>query len=211
MPRTRRVTKRKTYKIIKKGKYNIYKSPKIFQFKRTMSLTQIEVRNYGQMANQALNIKLSNLPNYTEFTNLFDLYRICAVKINWVFSANTNDVTATPTVGLPTLFSVIDTNDDVNLSGLNAYLEYETCRMQRMDKPVKRYIKPKTATALYQGGFFTGYGSQVKNPWVDTTSYDTNYYGLKWGYLPAILGDGNTIIGYLNTYVTYYIQMRNVK
>lgn len=169
--------------------------PHAFKTKRTVTqqLSYIAGFNYG-----SYKFKLSDLPSYTEFTSLFDSYRLCAVKLTVIPYANSAEIS---TAQLPIVYSVIDYTDASVPSSANALMEYPYCRIQRMDRPYNLYIKPKVADSLYQGAF-TGYG--MGKQWVSTASPDVEHYGWKYGIeCPSACG--------FRVRFTYYLMFKDPK
>lgn len=152
---------------------------------------------------------LNNLPNPTEFTYLFDKFSIKGVKLTFNYSfdgANTAGPLATNQ--LPMLYHVIDTDDSTVLTSRDDYLQYETCKMRRLDKPVSVFFKPRYATAAYNGAF-TGYADGGRG-WVDCDSSGVQWYGNKWGVEFPTAG-APTACGFLMVTATYYLAFRDVR
>lgn len=134
---------------------------------------------------------LSDLPNYTEFTTLFDQYRITAIEMLFVPTA-TESVSTTPINGC--FFAVIDYDDATSLSTNTDYLQYDTFQQQLLVMPAssvkKIKLRPRLATAVYGGGAFTSYANTVS--WLDVASPSVEHYGVKVGLAATPV----TTIGY---------------
>lgn len=127
----------------------------IHAFERTIS-GATDVKDWSALQNYSFTFKLADLPDYTEFTNLFDAYRITSVKLKFIYSCT--EVTGPSSVNaMPQIFMVNDYDDATPLASYTAYQEYETFRIKRLDKPFKTVCKPRVAMALYAGAF-TSYG-----------------------------------------------------
>lgn len=205
--RKRRNARKYRRTLYKRGNYK----PKTFYFKRTFTAEQ-DVYDYTGVTHfvgngVSGNYRLAQLPNYTEFTNLFDQYKIAGVQQKFVYSANSQDPSSTS--ALPMLGFIHDYDDGTALSSLNDYLQYPNHKVYRMDKPViKTFFRPKSALAVYSGAF-TSYARN--NNWIDVGSPSVEHYGLKWYIDPMIPGIGSNVIGKLRIYITVYLKMKNVR
>lgn len=87
--------------------------------------------------------------------------------------------------------------------------EYENFQMRRMDKPISIYIRhPKNATTVYAGGAFSGYEQNKRQEWVDCTSPNVEYYGIKY-FIDPVFNPAATIP--IDIFYTFYIQCKDVK
>jgi len=169
------------------------------------------------LTNRAATIELNNLPNYAEFTNLFDAYRITKVVARFIYDQNSAQ--ATPAVGgtqnvfMPSLVTVNDYDDATPLAAITDYVQYETFKVERMDRPIVRTFKPKVAVPAYAGGAFSGYlrGSDA-SPWIDAASPNVELYGLKYGVQATMEGGiGTKQMGALSIYWTYTVEAKDTR
>lgn len=177
---------------------------RIHHFKRrTVGLISARdgVNHYGTA------FTLASLPNYQEFTNLFDSYRINGVSVLILFDHNSSDVGPSGTNIIPNLTHVIDYDDANVLTAESQYLEYEKYKINRLDKPVKFYIpKPRFAIAAYSGAF-TSYAT--KTGWVDCASPSVEHYGYKMLIDGSMAGGaGTNTLGVVKVITTYYISCK---
>lgn len=179
-------------------------------FKRTFILPTGPYSVSDSISLAGLNFQLASLPNYTEFTNLFDQYRINGVRVKIIFTKNESTTNTSVTTNLiPIMGTCIDYDNASAPINVNEVLQYETARVHRMDKPIVRFLRPKVDQALYSGAF-TSYGNM--RTWIDSDSPTVQHYGLKW-YTDGTGGGsvlGTTVIGYFTVYVTMYIACKNV-
>lgn len=157
----------------------------------------------------ALSFQLSDLPNYTQFTNLYDQYRILAVKVEFV--ARTPPVqyygVSAISSSAPVLYTAIDL-DDVTTPTSTTLLAHESCKFHGAFTPMStnkyvRWLKPATAVEMYQTGGFGGYGAR-QNQWIDTTSSSVQHYGIKWWIATA----ATTPAYYYDVVFTYYMEFK---
>jgi hypothetical protein len=155
---------------------------------------------------------LTSLPDYTEFTALFDQYRIKKVEVTFIFDRASADANAS--VGgsfFPNLITVQDHDDNTPLTNIQDYEQYTTFKVRRMDKPIKITTYPKVATAVWNGAF-AGYSELSKA----TQFLDCNYpsieaYGLKWMVNGNLEGVSTTNLGYLTTYYKYFLECKDTR
>jgi len=181
-------------------------SPRFHSFKRTVNSANISVDStawqYG-----ALNFQLANLPNYTEFTNLYDQYRICGIKVEFRPRVTGNDANAMATlVQFGDLCTVIDRNDNTAPTTQNELYQYSTLRTTRMIRGQKRYFVPACLVQTYETAVTAGYASKFKQ-WLDTNDYAVPHYGLKYAIAPSSSATAVTI----GVIVTYYFQCKDIK
>jgi len=152
--------------------------------------------------------KLTDLPNSTEFTNLFDSYRINGIRWEMRPRFNSCDVS---TPGLVPVYTVIDRNDNEYLTSIHDALEYETCKVHKMTQNIKRYFKPSVMSTALSGSSETTLGQQLWNKWYSTNTVEggssISYLGLK--LYANTTGLSNPIVYDIIT--TYYFQCKAVK
>lgn len=157
------------------------------------------------------------LPSYTEFTNLFDNYRIdriaCWCLPTWD-SANVTSAATQSASGLPWLFHAVD-YDDASVTQSTAIMQYGNCKMTQLsgdNSKIMRSWIPRSQTAAQAGGANAGGLRPAKLAWVDTASTNVTHYGLKIaldnqaGALTA-----NQVLGSLNFVFKYWISCKNTR
>ena len=154
-----------------------------FTFNRKFK-QDILVTNQTNPQQYAMQWKLVDLPNNSEFTNLFDVYKINYVDITFIYDHNSGDI-ATSTgiqtgqnLGLPNIYLARDYDDADPLPSLDAFLEYEGTIIKRLGNSFTVRVYPHIAVAAYGSGAFTSYKNDRSN-WIDCTSNGVAHYGLK--------------------------------
>lgn len=136
---------------------------------------------------------LDMLPDYTEYTSMFDQYKIkgALYKITPYTSSVQGPYGAAATgSNQPVsciIHSVIDADDanalPASSTGLNSMREYNTYKTSNFFKNgypcINRFVYPRLATAAYGSGVFSSYANQ-KPLWIDANSPQVQHYGLKW-------------------------------
>lgn len=146
----------------------------------------------------AYNFSLNDLPNYTEFTTLYDNYKLNGVKI--MFRPKVTQSVSTGSINNPDatvpFYTCIDYNDSGALPTIDAIRDYKTCRVSTILRPKARYIhKPKIVDS----------SSSVRSAWLSTASADINWYGLKVSIPPT------TTATTFGVEAKYYLSFKNVK
>lgn len=176
--------------------------------------TAIQYLNVGQNAGNldycgSLYFQLQNLPSYTEFTTLFDQYRIDHVDVTFTYTANSEpqNITAAPAAPLLNLMTVFDHDDAAIPAGQVAIQQYPSFRCDRMDRVLTRRVYPRVAEAVYNGTF-AGVAN-IRAPWLDSAQVNVQHYGVKFVINTSNLGAGTTVMGNLTIAQKYYLQMRD--
>jgi len=118
---------------------------------------------------------------YSEFTNLFDSYKILHTKIKLLFTNNNSSVNS-PNTSLPEFLAVGDADDSVPLSDVYAAMQYQriqTKQLGQANDPLKRTVYPKPLVQTYRTSVTTGYSNPDKPIWIDMSMPDVPHYGCK--------------------------------
>lgn len=175
-------------------------------FTRTVQLANIDASHLANVYG-AITFKLTDLPNYTEFTNLFDRYRINAVKLTIVPLVTSNDVNpATTLFTLPNVHTAIDYNDNSNPGSMNELMQYSNYRCTRANKVHSRYFKPSVLQSNYETAVATAYTPAWKR-WLTCDDPVTPHYCLKYGLDTP---NGNIDLAF-RVYAKYYFQCKDLR
>lgn len=156
-----------------------------YTFTRTYQGADI-IPLYATAAFYSYNFKLSDLPNYTEFSALFDFYRIDKVIVKFFPQVTVgnlgNNLTSTSVLSkVPRIVSVIDYDDSTALTNLNDAYQYQNMKQGLMTRQHNRVITPKVSTTVYKTAITSGYSVPKTGMWIDCTDADVPHYGLKIG------------------------------
>lgn len=196
----------------KKGKrFNTYRPQKknvhFFKrtFLRTQALTDVAFTQLTIPSGRSNDYRISDLPNYTDFTAMYDQYKICGIKHKFVFERNSSDVGATAaSTMIPTLITVNDYNTPAGLSDENQALQYASCKQSRLDRVTSRYYKPVSDTAPVA----SGQSANPKRQWLNTSVIDHPHHGMICSVTTSGTS-GTETLGVLKVYTTYYIACRS--
>lgn len=155
--------------------------------------------------------QLSSVPNSTEFTLLFDQYRILGAQVKWITPWNAVEkVNNAVQPQFPTFHSIIDLDDETPLTGIPEMEQYTSYRVQRYTGTIKRYLTPRVSVPTYRTGVTFGYGLGHKKFWLDCGYNDVPHYGLKFAITDIDnVGAETRQLG--NIHVKLYLQFKNVR
>ncbi len=127
------------------------------------------------------NFKLSDLPNYTDFTALFDRYRFVAVVCKFIPTTKPTEVgSATSLIGdNPLVYTVLDYDDASAPLSVDELRQFDTAQVNPIGTYFERVLVPKAALGSYSGTF-ASYSQAPQNMWHDCNSPNIQFYGLKW-------------------------------
>lgn len=147
----------------------------------------------------AYSFKLSDLPNYTQYTALYDEYRMVAVRVDFIPTQSTG---VPGTASVPALYTWIDTDDATTPSSLTSGQCFQTYKAHGLLNTMRtRKLIPEVAAALYTTSF-AGYG-QMKNQWIDCNSPGVTHYALKYAVINGTSNDE-----YFDVHASYYLEFR---
>lgn len=205
--RPRRTLRRRPRRMMRRRIYRRrprLSSLKVHHFKRTFALTQIQGAITDTLG--AYTFRLDQLPNYTEFTNLYDSYRINKIVIKFVPTANSANVGDTNNL-LTQFHTVLDFNDGGAPASLNALYEYGNWRMTRGSQIHTRVFTPSTMGVVSDVSAGGVAGAPKYKQWINTSEADVYHFGLKYCAAAQVTAlDINW-----TPYVSFYLSCKSVK
>lgn len=123
---------------------------------------------------------LSQVPNISDFTGLYDQYKILAMKVTLIPRGNQSDIgTASASVAQSVgVFSVIDYDDNTNLTSISQACQYQNMKMTRSHQVHTRYFKPRIMTSVLSN--VSTANSVNTRGWIDINDTQVNHYGIKY-------------------------------
>lgn len=152
---------------------------------------------------QNLVFQLNQLPNYTEFTSLYDQYQIKGIKFVLMPRFNSGEVALS---SCPPTWSILDYDGSFPVNNASM-LQYQNLKMKTGYGNHARYLKPAISAELYESPVGTAYGPK-KNVWIDAQYPDVPHYGATV-MIPANVGPGENVFWDLK--ITYYLAFKNVR
>jgi len=129
------------------------------------------------VVNNTTYFQLSNLDNSASFENVFDQYRIDAIRMTCKPQNNAIGLVTNSTTSLVPLYCVIDYDNTSNLSTAAAAREYDNVICLEPGESFVRVFSPRVAVAAYSGAFSSFENSTA--PWIDCASPNVQHYGVK--------------------------------
>jgi len=191
---------RKSYRKFPKRTQRKYSGAKIFSFKRKFEASGVVVTT-GNALSQVYSLSLGNVPTVSDFTNLFDMYRITGAKIILTPSTDSND---SLTVGNVNLFSVIDYNDLSTITVAQAE-QYQNCKRTISTRTHSRYFKPKIALTQSDVSA-TSFVASYRAPWISTSNTNVAHGFMK--FISDINPNASNLVFKVD--VIMYMQFKNV-
>lgn len=150
---------------------------------------------------------LSDLPDFAEFTALFDQYQISGIRLTFHRFQNVSLTgTANSDSILPLTYITTD-YDDVGVITEDAMCQYDKVKVYTSGRTFKMFIRPKTLTPIYESAIATSYGNPKSAPWVSTADPDVDYFGLR----TLMTQTGAQGLSGWMIRAKYYLRFRNVK
>jgi len=129
---------------------------------------------------QASAFTFTSLVNASEFTALFDQYKITHVQVKFFLKIDPGAQSAAG-ASYPKLFTITDHDDESPPASLNVMREHPRCRIRVMNpnRPVTVNIKPAILGLAYKTAVASAYCPKWKQ-WIDCNDSMVPHYGLKW-------------------------------
>lgn len=136
-----------------------------------------------------LSFNLKQLPDYTDFTSLFDSYKIDWIEVTLRAAQNSVDISQqvygpTGTAGqvnsLPLFTYAIDRDDSVPPTSSDQLLQYANCRVKRVLNDIKIKIRPGFQDSAPTGGATTVIVQGPRSGYIDMTYPDVIHRGVKF-------------------------------
>jgi len=171
-----------------------------YRFKRICKLDTITTSTTLAVA-KAFTFSLSQLPSHSDFTALYDQYKLNAVSIKII-----PRLTESTSSSLSVLHTCIDYDDAIAFSSYTDLMQKQSYRMTRGNKIFKCYFKPKMLVPTFLSTALTTFGTQPKSPtWIDCGYPEVPHYCLKTNFEPT------SSVHTYDVYATYYCSFRGVR
>lgn len=168
---------------------------KIHSFTRTAILTSPNMTATTTATGGNIGFTLSQVPNYTEYTALFDQYRIKAVKIS-IIPELTQGTLNSGAINAGSIWTTIDHTDLASPANVDEILQYDKLKRGRTTSIHTRYVRVNTIE-----------DNMVDyNKWHSTADSNEQYYGVK--FWREALGSGTLPTKLI---VKYYLQFKDQK
>lgn len=222
MPYVRRKYKRPLFR--RRPKNSRYARKRLYKklLKKTATHTYRRMMDWGTIpvnvdAHTALSFRLNMLPDYTEFTTLYDQYKIKKIvfRLERPFTDNGLQADATGGGGNSTTTNkymrvVHDYDGGTGLSAEYQYLEYQNCKSYPTcgNKPIRLTLYPKILGNVFKSDSLSSTANyMIKPQWIDVAAPDVNHYGIRI-FTPQI-ATGNTQV--YRVFASVIFQCKNTR
>jgi hypothetical protein len=154
----------------------------IFTVRVTTQSSSLLTATATSSQNPTYTFTLGDLDSPSEFTGLFDQYRIECVAFRLIPMQNAIGLTTNSTTTCVTPYVIVDYDDNTALTSSAQARSFESCVIVPPGVECVRQFQPRVALAGYTGTF-TGYAN-VAPPWIDAASTNVQHYGIKL-YIPG--------------------------
>lgn len=146
-------------------------------------------------------------PGSSDFTALFDLYRLDSVEVSIMYGVNSNAPGIVSTAQLPIINIVFDPTDSsaISLSSILQYNNLQTVQLGNQRNNNGYVIRCKPRPLLTATG--SAVAAAETNPWISKDVPAVQYLGLKMFYDSAG-STATTVIGQVSFYVKYNWSMK---
>lgn len=173
---------------------------KVYYYNRNVNLRSCLALTDGTDYLDTFTFKLDDVSGYTDFTNLYDFYKIKAIKMRFIpqftgtqalyYDTGANLSAwkwpgSNVTPSCLRIFTCIDYNDATVPTNINSMRQYANCKYSIYTKGHKRYFKPQL-NVVSEDGANIQYGN--KSPWVSCADAATQeYFSIKVGIDTSLL------------------------
>lgn len=182
--RRKRVYKRR---FIKRRGFRRYRrtgrrSGRVLHIKRAANVTVVTTTAGSVEYNGAAQFALSDTFNVSEFTSLFDQYRLNCVLLKFIPDYQLeNTQTGGNIQNVPHLHWVIDSTD-ATVEPVASLVQYQRYHVTRFNRIVTIKLYPRFSMEIYKSPTNTSYGMGSRKVWLDCTSSGAGvpHYGIKF-------------------------------
>ena len=150
-----------------------------------------------------------NLPNMSEFTNLFDQYKIDSIDIEIFYQSNFVNSGMDYTDPILHIVNDYDSSGSFNLADINQYPNVKSYALSP-GKKIKWKVKPQFKGDVLTDSGVTSSSVSTQNGWMDTTGTNILGYGTRF-YIDSIGNNVNNRIGRVSIRFKYNMSFRYMK
>jgi len=199
---------------VSRSLYSAYSAP------RSLSqTTQYAVRrmyNFGAIASSSVFgdglafFILQSLPDYTEFTALYDQYRVDKLVVHFIPNANVIDHSSS-NLDSGTLLTAVDFDGGATGLTLTQFLSYESSQIHAHCVPAKITIQPRAELAAVNTGGTTVSSGLPNNAniWYDCSNTTVPFYGVRYATTAEAAATGYHT--YYNIWVEAFVTFKSTR
>lgn len=179
----------------------------LYRYKRTVFVER--AFNSDPLANQFYSsaFTLASVPNHTDFTNLYDQYKI--EKIRWTLMPRqtvTTGVGVSQVASAP-VFSVLDFDDANVPTSIGQLMQYQNLKTTRGLSNHTRVLVPCVQVQTQNAGGAAAFGMIKRRPWLDCADDTVQHNAIKLAFQAPT---GGVSISY-DLKVEYTLCFKNVR
>lgn len=128
----------------------------------------------------SLNFCMSQAQNYTDFTALFDRYKITGAKVTFLYQIS--EATAGGQQVLPTINYAVDYDDNEPPKSLDIMKQKQNCRRRILtaNRPYSIFVKPHHLNTVLDVGATTSSVLPSRAGWINCSNQSVPHAGLKF-------------------------------
>lgn len=160
------------------------------------------------------NFQLQDVIESTDFTQLFDRYKIVGIKLKFMYQQTTSANSGVVSNVHPIMDMSFDGDDsDLPVSQTAVQVKgFSKTHLLNSNRPFKTYWTPRVDKVVYTSGISTAYTSE-RSCWLDCNSPQVQHYGMKawitsWPFDTNLIGT-QPAYGELTIQPTYYIAFKD--
>jgi len=158
--------------------FNAKRDNKVYRIHQEVNFGPQSTSSAGGEVVYTQSFVLSNLPQVSALTAVFDQYKIDTVEV-WIIP-NTNTTGNAAGFDGYTISSVIDYDDDSTSGVTSASLQqYQNCVMSSRFEGIYRKWRPHVQGALNNASNSLVGSENLTSPWIDCAQPSIKHYGLK--------------------------------
>lgn len=158
----------------------------------------------------------NNIPNFAEFSSVFDTYRINGLKFTYMPRYSSTNAEAAGTTGSPQAYAhyIIDPDSTLIPSGvygsstLNSLMENTNCKTRQLNRPFSIYYKPRVLQQLL-GGSTASFTRPA--PFIRATDVNVDFRGHHMYIQQNNFSSSANANIILDIFVTFYVTFKNVR
>lgn len=167
-----------------KSLYTRYSQPRSLNQTSTYSIRRMlspgAVQVTTTFADYLYSFRLTDLPDNSEFTALYDQYRVDKMVVHIIPNCDIFNSAATPQ-DTGTLLTAVDFDGGATGLTLNQFMSYESCEMTEHGKSKKITIKPRGELAAIDSGSSTVSAAMAPdNMWWDCSNTLLKFNGVRY-------------------------------
>lgn len=158
----------------------------------------------------SLDFRLSDITQPTDFTTLFDQYKISGVKVKITWTSTQGEIGGG--IPAPRLMYTVD-EDDSGVPTEDSIRAKNSVKFHQFANgvPLVMYVKPRVARELYNNNLTTAYGPT--RAWIDCSNPNVPHYGMKMWLDDVWIPDGSEYDQRNKFHIdlSYYIKTKGVQ